>query len=900
MSSGRFVRNTILGASAFVLFACSQAAPSQAQINDRELGLPPAHWESVSQTYSIDNRILVQMEFEGDLVVAGEFHGAGGTLLNHIARWDGNEWQPMGDGFNHAVRCLGTYQGRLIAGGDFTASGNRPMSHVAMWNGHEWEPMGAGFEEIDGFDASPSSFVEWNGGVVAGGLFTEFNYQNHDVSEYHFAAFWDGTSWTPMGRTIISRSTPIGPPSRDLVVYRGSLYAAGAFMDVNEFHRPIARWNGSDWILMGPRIDQSRNNPAGTCFAVWDSLLVVGGSFTRLDSMEAHGVAVFDGQSWRPLGTNMVPAVLDVQVHNRHLFACGYGREGSSIVEYDGTSWKTVAGTPSCVRSLSSYNGLLHAAGAFSSNQVAAWNGTTWVDLPAEPIKDSIITDPILLLMNYKDQVLVSRDCWPCPRWVELEELLRPSNFNRRVHDHHGAQPEWDQYNTYPWAIFRGNLFFGLEQWDGTNISHLQTPGCGLPTALATVNDRLYAAARLYDGSTCSGVITAWDGQRWAFVADGLSTVHHGWDDEEYNGWEMDIVRALDGYKNEIVVGGSFSFNDTGRNLGAWNGTAWDSLNGCPNNMVTCLINYHDDLIAAGFFDHVGQVAAPCIARWDGTQWYPMELGLDGPVYAMTIHNDRLIVGGSFEHAGGLEVGSIAAWDGEGWIPLNTGVDGEVLTMVSNQGTLWVGGEFSKAGSETSFHLAKWVEGPRKAAFSNFTALRDASRTIIQVSATYLPFDHQGFLIYRQPLGEPQVLVTPNPISIDEFSVIDPTPPLGPVTYMIAGIGSTGAITEYASTQIAADPTLRFALLPVRPNPFHAQATITFHNAKSGLMHVTVFDLRGRLVSDLLHETLPPGAHSVTWDGRGPSGRSVAAGTYFCRVTGAEGTLVERIVRSQP
>jgi flagellar hook capping protein FlgD len=218
--------------------------------------------------------------------------------------------------------------------------------------------------------------------------------------------------------------------------------------------------------------------------------------------------------------------------------------------------------------------------------------------------------------------------------------------------------------------------------------------------------------------------------------------------------------------------------------------------------------------------------------------------------------------------------------------------------MASNNGTLWVGGEFSKAGGETSFHLAKWIEGPRKAALATFTAERSASRTIIQVIATYLPFDHQGFLIYRQPIGEPQVLVTPNPIQTDEFSVIDPTPPLGPVTYKIAGIASTGLVTEYASTEVAADPALRFALLPIRPNPFHAQATITFHNAKAGQMQVAVFDLSGRRVADLLDETLPPGAHSVTWNGRDAAGHSVAAGAYFCRVSSPEGTLVERLVRS--
>jgi hypothetical protein len=36
----------------------------------------------------------------------------------------------------------------------------------------------------------------------------------------------------------------------------------------------------------------------------------------------------------------------------------------------------------------------------------------------------------------------------------------------------------------------------------------------------------------------------------------------------------------------------------------------------------------------------------------------------------------------------------------------------------------------------------------------------------------------------------------------------------------------------------------------------------------------------------------------VTWNGRDASGHSVAAGAYFCRVSGPEGTLVTRLVHS--
>src|SRR5262249_32291820 len=148
----------------------------------------------------------------------------------------------------------------------------------------------------------------------------------------------------------------------------------------------------------------------GTCFAVWDSLLVMGGTFTQLDSLDAHGVVAYDGASWKALGSNIVPHVLDITVHNGHLFASGYAHQGGSIAEFDGLTWNIVDASPACVRCVASYGGRLHAAGEFSSNQIAAWDGTNWIDLPSQRVEDSIISDPIVQLMSYQSRVVFLRN----------------------------------------------------------------------------------------------------------------------------------------------------------------------------------------------------------------------------------------------------------------------------------------------------------------------------------------------------------------------------------------------------------------------------------------------------------------------------------------------------------
>ena len=84
------------------------------------------------------------LEFEGDLIVCGNFQKAGGTVVNGIARWDGSSWLAMGDGFDNTVYGIGIYNGELYAGGAFTQSGSTALSRIAKWNGSEWVSTGFG------------------------------------------------------------------------------------------------------------------------------------------------------------------------------------------------------------------------------------------------------------------------------------------------------------------------------------------------------------------------------------------------------------------------------------------------------------------------------------------------------------------------------------------------------------------------------------------------------------------------------------------------------------------------------------------------------------------------------------------------------------------------------------
>ncbi|HLA40071.1 MAG TPA: FlgD immunoglobulin-like domain containing protein, partial [Candidatus Glassbacteria bacterium] len=59
---------------------------------------------------------------------------------------------------------------------------------------------------------------------------------------------------------------------------------------------------------------------------------------------------------------------------------------------------------------------------------------------------------------------------------------------------------------------------------------------------------------------------------------------------------------------------------------------------------------------------------------------------------------------------------------------------------------------------------------------------------------------------------------------------------------------------------------------------------------------LAVYDLRGRRVTTLLSGERGEGIYSLQWDGRDSSGRRVASGVYFLRLTAGEVTHVRKIV----
>ena len=67
-------------------------------------------------------------------------------------------------------------------------------------------------------------------------------------------------------------------------------------------------------------------------------------------------------------------------------------------------------------------------------------------------------------------------------------------------------------------------------------------------------------------------------------------------------------------------------------------------------------------------------------------------------------------------------------------------------------------------------------------------------------------------------------------------------------------------------SQEGSRPVIAFALHPVAPSPASAGCAIAFDLPEPAAVKLSVFDLRGRLMSTVLEREMPAGSHRVWWE----------------------------------
>lgn len=94
---------------------------------------------STTQPFSGSAAVYKLIEFNHELIVAGEFNSAYG---NNLIKWDGQNYLSFGLGTNGPVSDMLIYNNELYIVGNFSMVDGVPVSNIAKWNGTQWTRIG--------------------------------------------------------------------------------------------------------------------------------------------------------------------------------------------------------------------------------------------------------------------------------------------------------------------------------------------------------------------------------------------------------------------------------------------------------------------------------------------------------------------------------------------------------------------------------------------------------------------------------------------------------------------------------------------------------------------------------------------------------------------------------------
>jgi trimeric autotransporter adhesin len=136
------------------------------------------------------------------LFVAGEAGTVGGTLaVNGIARWNGTSWQALGSGFTGGPFNFGAAMAsfddgtgsKLFVGGDFAQAGGVTVNHVARWDGNNWQALGSGLAGT-AFPYGGNGMATFDDGTGTK-LYVTGLFETAGIAASESIARWTGSNW---------------------------------------------------------------------------------------------------------------------------------------------------------------------------------------------------------------------------------------------------------------------------------------------------------------------------------------------------------------------------------------------------------------------------------------------------------------------------------------------------------------------------------------------------------------------------------------------------------------------------------------------------------------------------------------------------------------------------------
>jgi len=80
------------------------------------------------------------------------------------------------------------------------------------------------------------------------------------------------------------------------------------------------------------------------------------------------------------------------------------------------------------------------------------------------------------------------------------------------------------------------------------------------------------------------------------------------------------------------------------------------------------------------------------------------------------------------------------------------------------------------------------------------------------------------------------------------------------------------------------------------PNPFNPETTIDYSLSDNDLVIMSIYNIKGQIVKNLLSTRQEAGYHQITWDGRDEKGHVSSSGAYICMMRTSDGVQTKKMI----
>lgn len=359
-------------------------------------GFAQSNWSTESGGTITFDDIVMDLGFDDDgrLYVGGYFKQAGGKEANGLARWDGQQWEGLGD----VSRAISNIH---IKGDEIFVAGHvlEPHSHlfqVAKWTEDGIIPIGQFYEGCCDNGSIQALVTDERGRLYVGG-----NFHSVDSLITTSIVSWDRADWDSLGTGVTGPGIfdIVKDVVYDILVQDSSIYIAGSFDEVGgEKVNRVARWNGFEWHSFGYGLGDTHDHSVYALALSPGGNLIAGGSFGVTGDKGVDNIVQWNGESWESVGSGINGVVTSLTFTDNYLYAAhlivepGQSRR-TDVVQWDGVQWQSLDnGVNGYVNTLKvGPDGSLYAVGRFTEAgkvpaiNLARWTGDAWEKVGIRP-----------------------------------------------------------------------------------------------------------------------------------------------------------------------------------------------------------------------------------------------------------------------------------------------------------------------------------------------------------------------------------------------------------------------------------------------------------------------------------------------------------------------------------